>query len=303
MTNSHPPFFVVGTGRCGSSMFRRLLNERSDLVVPDETHFIPVLAELFGEDEAPACEQLHVARQFFVWNGREMVQRLLDKQEVELDEFVAELEARMGADGAVSVRAFVDAFFAELCARAGAERWGDKTPDYGFCMTRLQTLWPDARFVHLHRDGCDAAMSMLGVNTFRIMAVAGVHLWHLLGYRRQYESLLESATQAMPVTETYPVWRARMRRIVDESRRLEPGRLLNVRYESLLSSPRETAAAVADFLGLAPDAAWLDHVSATVRSDNANKYAAVAEYQQLKSSFGEESDVLRREADATGLAI
>ena len=40
-------------------------------------------------------------------------------------------------------------------------RWGDKTPMYMQHLRLLERLFPDARYVHLIRDGRDAALSFL----------------------------------------------------------------------------------------------------------------------------------------------
>src|SRR5262249_56845592 len=42
-------------------------------------------------------------------------------------------------------------------------RWGDKTPMYMQSLRLLERLFPDALFVHLIRDGRDAALSFLSM--------------------------------------------------------------------------------------------------------------------------------------------
>ena len=50
-----------------------------------------------------------------------------------------------------------------LRRRRRKRRWGDKTPAYIRHVDRLATIWPDARFVVLVRDGRDVALSVMGV--------------------------------------------------------------------------------------------------------------------------------------------
>jgi hypothetical protein len=45
-------------------------------------------------------------------------------------------------------------------ARFGKRRWGDKTPLYGLHLEAIATLLPEARFVHVIRDGRDTALSL-----------------------------------------------------------------------------------------------------------------------------------------------
>ena len=57
----------------------------------------------------------------------------------------------------------IAAVFETYAAEHGKERWGDKTPLYMQYLPLLERLFPDARFVHLVRDGRDAALSFLSV--------------------------------------------------------------------------------------------------------------------------------------------
>src|SRR5262249_24910012 len=45
----------------------------------------------------------------------------------------------------------------------GKSRWGDKTPMYMQRLPLLERLFPDARYVHLIRDGRDTAVSFLSM--------------------------------------------------------------------------------------------------------------------------------------------
>src|SRR5262249_44051088 len=52
------------------------------------------------------------------------------------------------------------AFYQIYAARFGKSRWGDKTPLYSRQMPEISGLLPEARFVHLIRDGRDVALSL-----------------------------------------------------------------------------------------------------------------------------------------------
>ena len=49
---------------------------------------------------------------------------------------------------------------AAYAALRGKDRWGDKTPGYVEQLDTIARMFPDARFVHVIRDGREAAVSM-----------------------------------------------------------------------------------------------------------------------------------------------
>jgi hypothetical protein len=52
-------------------------------------------------------------------------------------------------------------FYELYAAGHGKSRWGDKTPQYVLRMPQIAQLLPEARFVHMVRDGRDVALSVL----------------------------------------------------------------------------------------------------------------------------------------------
>jgi hypothetical protein len=165
---------------------------------------------------------------------------------------------------------------------------GDKTPDYGLCMGLLQSMWPGARFVHLFRDGRDVALSMSKVLSFRLLAAWGVNHWWALAWRKQYEQRMDEALAEQPLERFYNLWRSRVMRIWDESKRLDPGTYLEFRYERLLEQPRETLHRIADFLELPGPDGWIDEAASAIRRDNRNKNLDRPEYHMLTERFGDD---------------
>lgn len=53
------------------------------------------------------------------------------------------------------------AFYAAYAARHRKPRWGDKTPGYVLDMPLIAEILPEARFIHVIRDGRDVALSLL----------------------------------------------------------------------------------------------------------------------------------------------
>ncbi len=61
-------------------------------------------------------------------------------------------------------RGVLDSVFGQLAKHLGMPRWGDKTPDYNNHLEMLYELFPDAKYVHVVRDGRDVALSLQHVH-------------------------------------------------------------------------------------------------------------------------------------------
>lgn len=151
----------------------------------------------------------------------------------------------------------------------------------------LARHFPDARFVHVFRDGRDTAISMYNHPGFRGWATNSLmvkrmgldpfsprnwpasspwfHIVAGLAGRLVPEERLVG--RDLPPVETFGwVWNALIERGTAFLDTLPPERVLSMRFEALLESPREEMARFIDFVGpeLADDR-WLDEVSTLPR--------------------------------------
>jgi hypothetical protein len=139
-----PPVFVLGVGRSGTTLLRVMLDRHPELAIPYESFFVPQLARRHG--------------------GRVRLEAFLD----DLGRLPAlrawglvpaDVRPRL-REGMATAEA-IAAVFEVYAARRGKPRWGDKTPLYMRHLPLLERLFPDAVWVHLVRDGRDAALSFL----------------------------------------------------------------------------------------------------------------------------------------------
>jgi hypothetical protein len=220
---SLPPLFVVGCGRSGSTLLRLMLDAHPELAVPGESHFIPELRRRHPDpievDEVTA--ELLRTPNFRHWKVSEHA-----------------VWDRVRAVDAPSFAHVVEAAFMANADEHGKTRWGDKTPIYVQHIPLLDTLWPDARFVHVIRDGRDVTLSYLSLHWGPSTAWAAARKWR--------RDVTAGIRHGQP---------------------LGTSRYLEVRYESLVRDPRATLEAVTAFAGLAFDERMLDPAAHPVRPD------------------------------------
>ena len=151
---NNAPFFVVGSGRSGTTLLQSILNGHSRLYIPPETHFIEALAAGLPLSDPLTAEQVQDAVDRITTHWRWSANKI-DSSEL-LAEAVALDRPRM-AD-------ILNIIYQQHLRRTGKPRWGDKTPRYIRYVPQILAIYPDARFIHLIRDGRDVAISMANVN-------------------------------------------------------------------------------------------------------------------------------------------
>jgi hypothetical protein len=218
---SPPPLLILGVSRSGTTLLRVMLDRHSQLAVPDESYFVPLLADrhtfrVDADDFLDDVRRLETVREWGIPIG--------------------ELRARL-RDGMSTGRA-IAAVYEVYAEGHGKSRWGDKTPMYMRHLRLLRRLFPEAQYVHLIRDGRDAAVSFLS-----LPAGIAFETW---GHPR-------SAAQ----------FACQWRRDVTAARRLGRGlgteRYLEVRYEDLIADAEPVLRQICAFAGLSYEAGMTDH--------------------------------------------
>ncbi len=218
---SAPPVIVLGVRRSGTTLLRVILDRSSELAIPDESYIVPQLARRHPSPVDPAAFAAELRRQPRI---------------AELGISVDEVEARL-RPGMTSGEA-VGAVFETYAAAHGKQRWGDKTPLYMQHLPLLERLFPDALYVHLIRDGRDAAVSFLAMPE-GIVTRTWAHPRDAAAFACQWRTEIEAA-QAL-------------------RRRVGPGRYLEARYERLAAEPGATVREICTFLSLAFDPAMIEY--------------------------------------------
>ena len=230
MRTASPPFFIVGSGRSGSTLLRMILASHSRITIPPETWYLLPLIEQFSLDQpldAPAVERVvGIMTGHYRWQDMALEASALRRQAAELD--------------APTLKEIVEIVYAKYMMMEGKPRWGDKTPGYVKIVPQLAELFPDAKFIHLLRDGRDVAKSFQSVGWYGPLLYKNTREWS--------EALDHHARlRDSPLTE----------------------RLLTVRYEDLVSATEATVREICEFLGEQFEPrmlAWEGHVTRLVPS-------------------------------------
>lgn len=188
-----PALFIVGVPRSGTTLLRLMCDAHPELSIPPEMGFIPTVAGLRGRSDELRKAFLNAVTGMATWEDANIGRAPFEQALREIEPFTV-------AQG-------VRAFYRLYAARFGKPRYGDKTPFYCLHMDGIEKLLPEARFVHIIRDGRDVALSQRGLwfaPGERIEELA--HQWHTwittarrLGRRRRhymevrYEELVEDA--------------------------------------------------------------------------------------------------------------
>ena len=149
MIGGSEPFFVVGAGRSGTTMFTLMLNAHPHLFIPTESWFLSDLMDLL-----PAGGSLTRAQ---IDDGLALVVRHWRWKEWGVDAEGLERSVRTLVEPTLAE--FIDCVFTQPMGGGSDKRWGDKTPGYATEIGRLHRVFPSAQFIHLVRDGRDVCMS------------------------------------------------------------------------------------------------------------------------------------------------
>lgn len=210
MKASPGPVFVVGVNGSGTTMLADSLGHHPDLYMfPRETRVLPSLLHKYGalgnltdENRRALVQELSHGKAFWRENGNKPV--ILQETEYS--------NASTAGEGIAAV-------YLHMAARAGKQHWGDKTPMYVQHMSLMARAFPEARFLHVLRDGRDCAQSF---------------------HRRWGLSPLRSVWR----------WKKAVAFGREQGLKLGPERYMEIKYEDLTSDPERWMREVCHFVQL-----------------------------------------------------
>jgi len=263
--NFRSPFFVLGHPRSGTTLLRAMLCRHPDVFIPPENGALWRMIRVFGENRAA--------------DWRQVVDRVMTEFEKGYEYAAWGLDSVQLRDRALDlsppertlqglIHAVYDCYGKRFAA--GKRVWGDKTTPGDFdYLDKLSLVFPQARYLHIIRDGRDCVVSAMKA-----------------GF---YNKDIGLAARA---------WRDNVkhcRRFVSD--RTRTGGYMEFQYETLVSAPADLLPQICSVLGIEVDAAVLDHagdVSARLPDVKAlRQHANVA-----RPIFGDSVGNWRRELSA-----
>jgi hypothetical protein len=215
-----PAVVILGVSRSGTTLLKAMLDRHPALAIPTESYFLPQLWDRHGERPDADAFVADVGRLSRVREWGVEPSMVRDR----LPEEPTFAEA-------------IEAIYRSYADLRGKPRFGDKTPSYMQRLDVVDRAFPGARYVHLIRDGRDAALSFVAMR------------------RRPRFNWARPRT----VTGFASQWR----REVATARRfglaLGGARYFELRYEELVTRPEPAMRRVCAFLGLTFDPAVMQY--------------------------------------------
>jgi hypothetical protein len=228
--------FIVGCARSGTTLLHRIVDAHPQIAITPEMHWITRHFKNQNRLVTPELVSELAGHKRFA------------QFEIPREEF----EGLLGSGEAVPYPTFLNRVFGLYGKVKNKPLVGNKTPAYVRSILDLHALWPEAKFVHIIRDGRDVCLSIL--NWKKADRTAG-----------RYASWEED-----PVSTTALWWERKVRTGREAGAQLGSKLYCEVRYESLISRPEQECQRLCEFLDVIYDDAMIRFAEGKTRTDLPN---------------------------------
>lgn len=319
VSKTSTPTFIVSTGRVGSTMLSTMMKQHPDLLSLSELFIfltdlggrIPQAFESRTIDGDEFWEMLTAAypRQSLlmqhnvtfsevlypyqssqsIFSGSTGVPAILQVTLPHLtsdyDQLFLELQDFIRATGAQPLRTHYDNLFKWLITKFEKQQWVERSGGNFTFIHEMLKLYPDARYIHLFRDGRNAAISMSKHLGFRIFLIASMMTKYLgidpyLSDNRSNLSDLPKDLQCFLPEQFDPqafldyqpaheilgqIWSNMIVKGVNALQQLDQEQVLHVEYEAFCDAPEYHLDRMIEFMGVERDSEWIAHVCQMVK--------------------------------------
>ncbi|MAG34470.1 MAG: hypothetical protein CL908_26665 [Deltaproteobacteria bacterium] len=307
-SESAPARFVVGTGRCGSTLLSRMLAMNGEVLNLFELFsgidqfFRFETRSVAGHELADQLRRDHPMLTMVMKRGGEVpevvypfdeagsryvlgdpvpwalaiaIPRISDEPDILFDRLLERVEAAATQPLARHYREIFD----WLVQISGKSCWIERSGSSIDYLGDLVDFFPDARFVHIHRDGPEAALSMREYAVLRVAVAVMNGLAGEIEYSHEGLERLEREDGAAidrllatrsPIELYGKYWSEQILNGERARQNLPAEAFLDVRFEDLVTRPHDELTRIAEFFdlprddGTGPDA-WIERAAALSR--------------------------------------
>ena len=270
------PIFVTGLPRSGTTFLHNLLIEDRANAVPRcwQTIDPAIVGDAAGEARsirrvdrqlrmfrclAPDFGAMHPITATAPQECSEITAHVFASLRFDTTHHVPSYRAWLDNAGHREAYRFHRRFLQHLAARGEArQRWVLKCPDHVFALDAIREVYPDARFVFVHRD------------PMRVLASVA-RLTEVL--RQPFTRHLDRATVGRQVCDR---WADGAERVVAACKTLPEDRVLHIRYHELTGDPVGTVARLYATFGLPFEAACEQRIKAYVAANPNGGYGQLS---------------------------
>lgn len=143
----------------------------------------------------------------------------------------------------------------------------EKLPINSFRLKLIHTVFPDARYIHIHRNGLEVARSIQKASEAGSWFGANSYKWDRLA---EYASTRIDGPDIASLCTDYREmglleWRLSTEAVVDFLGDLPPDAYVELSYDELMRHPVETVSRILKFIGIDPEREVTDFASETIR--------------------------------------
>jgi SAM-dependent methyltransferase len=210
-------FFIIGTGRCGTTLLAQVLNAHSLVCIPSE---LQIAFET--SNNGARLAEIFASRKNLKYGAADYIQLVKERCPHDLQGYYDYQSFFNRLDYPIlSLQWLLTEFYTDIAYSQGKSIFAEQTPWYAKNIKLLNQLFPKAKFIHLVRDGRDVAISF-----------ARTPWWH-----KDVKLNLER-------------WANEVIEIEEDTSFLDRQRILTLRYEDLVLKPEDSIQKVCDFLGI-----------------------------------------------------
>lgn len=240
--------FIVGTGRNGTTLLRKMLSQHSKFGILLESHYLPMLIDKYQNKKISAkffydCALDHYSLSNQPWLYTNAVEG--NCRVSKLKEYIASQikssKVQSIADHHIDLIRFI---FGDKVLI-----FGDKTPTYGLYADKLNKVFKNSKFIHLQRDGVFTVKSMIKHKGF-IKIVNGLSDFNQIAETHYKGKLKMFSDKPISLERTAKAFNSVQLKTLKALSKIPQDNILNIRYEELLTDPESKLEEIGSFTNI-----------------------------------------------------